>query len=117
MARFNRQHALNRHAALNRTVPPCPHCGNMDSQFREDNNDRLDLTYLCIAPVRPEDSTTPDCYTHLVGTGNKVPCGMQWEPKRCEWFARCTREATQTIPHPIGDVPACDRCAALARGD
>ena len=31
---------------------------------------------------------------------------------RCEWFARCRNQATQTEPHPIlGDVPICDRCA------
>lgn len=29
----------------------------------------------------------------------------------CQWFARCTHEATKTRPHPIlGFVPICERC-------
>ena len=35
----------------------------------------------------------------------------------CNWFLKCTNEATVLIPHPLlGDVPACDRCAAMALG-
>lgn len=33
----------------------------------------------------------------------------------CEWFAMCTNEATDFMPHPIlGDVPICDRCKERA---
>jgi hypothetical protein len=36
----------------------------------------------------------------------------------CQWFLRCTNEATGTTPHPIlGEVPTCDRCAAFAQPD
>ena len=28
----------------------------------------------------------------------------------CEWFIECDRDATMLLPHPIGPVPACDRC-------
>lgn len=36
----------------------------------------------------------------------------------CEWFLRCTREATGTVSHPIlGDVPACDPCTKFANGE
>lgn len=35
----------------------------------------------------------------------------------CEWFLRCTREATGTTSHPIlGEVPTCDRCRVFAEG-
>jgi hypothetical protein len=38
------------------------------------------------------------------------------DAQRCEWFALCTNAATQLVSHPIlGDVPACDRCAARAK--
>ena len=34
----------------------------------------------------------------------------------CEWFLRCTNEATHLEPHPIlGEVPACDRCVKIGR--
>lgn len=32
----------------------------------------------------------------------------------CMWFALCDNDATTTRPHGVlGDVPICDRCAAL----
>lgn len=34
----------------------------------------------------------------------------------CEWWSRCTNEATTTEPHPIlGEVPICGHCQALVR--
>ena len=33
----------------------------------------------------------------------------------CEWFAACGRPAVVLVPHPVlGQVPACQRCAAWA---
>jgi hypothetical protein len=30
---------------------------------------------------------------------------------QCMWFARCTREAIDTVKHPIlGNVPICQHC-------
>lgn len=29
----------------------------------------------------------------------------------CLWFAMCDRNAVGTLPHPLGPIPACERCA------
>lgn len=30
---------------------------------------------------------------------------------KCEWFARCEREATHLVRHGVlGEVPTCERC-------
>lgn len=35
------------------------------------------------------------------------------ETQLCEWFARCTRSAVGTAPHPVlVRVPICAECAA-----
>jgi hypothetical protein len=32
----------------------------------------------------------------------------------CEWFLRCTREATVLVRHPVlGLVPTCETCVAI----
>jgi len=36
---------------------------------------------------------------------------------KCQWFARCTRPAVTSVPHPVlGEVPCCQKCADFARG-
>lgn len=32
----------------------------------------------------------------------------------CEWFLRCTNEATATARAPFGEVPVCERCLEFA---
>jgi hypothetical protein len=45
-----------------------------------------------------------------------VPVEAADDAAVCEWFALCTNPATSVEPHPMGDVPICDRCAdKLAR--
>lgn len=42
----------------------------------------------------------------LAGTDVAVPC---------QWFARCDRDATDVLAHPvIGSVPICARCHGRA---
>lgn len=64
----------------------CPHCGNTDSRFIQDNGDSPrspDLTLLCVARVKPADWSfvempEPD----QIGDDGLTACGMQWEPNR-----------------------------------
>jgi hypothetical protein len=63
----------------------CPHCGNRDPEFIEDNGAGTrdaDYTLLCVARVAPgEDSFGGDANPPLeVGPDGKVTCGMQWCP-------------------------------------
>lgn len=64
----------------------CPHCGNRDPKFLQDNGERPsspDLTMLCVAPVAPADwsfDTKPTAED--IGTDGRVPCGMQWDPNQ-----------------------------------
>jgi hypothetical protein len=67
------------------TRAQCPHCGNRDPRFIEDNgckpSDSL-YTLLCVARVAPgEDAFDGGANPALeIGADGKVVCGMQWEP-------------------------------------
>jgi len=57
----------------------CPNCGNRSRRYIETNGERpssLDLTLLCLAPVKPEDSS----FDWLPLDQRPAECGMQWTP-------------------------------------
>jgi len=62
----------------------CPHCGNVDRKYLQDNGQlptSPDLSMLCVARVRPEDwsfDAKPDPQDY--DANGLVPCGMQWDP-------------------------------------
>lgn len=59
----------------------CPNCGNRNQTFIRDNGERPtspDLTLLCVAPVKPEDSS----FDFLPLAERPAECGMQWEPNQ-----------------------------------
>jgi hypothetical protein len=65
-------------------VRRCPHCGNTDRAFIEDNGEpptSRDLTLLCLARVKPEawsfDHREPAAED--IGPDGLVACGMQWD--------------------------------------
>jgi hypothetical protein len=64
----------------------CPHCGNIDSKYIEDNGESAnspDLTLLCTRPVEPEDwSFAEKPADDFFDDDGRVPCGMQWEPNQ-----------------------------------
>lgn len=64
----------------------CPHCGNTDSKYIQDNGEplkSLDLTLLCVNPVAPEDwSFAEKPIAEDFDTNGQVPCGAQWEPNQ-----------------------------------
>jgi hypothetical protein len=62
----------------------CPHCGNTDSKFLQDNGEAAsspDLTLLCVARIQPSewsfDHVAPLPEAH--DASGLVPCGMQWD--------------------------------------
>lgn len=63
----------------------CPHCGNTNPRYFQDNGEgprSPGLTMLCVAPVKPgDDSFGGDGGSEVDSNGN-VPCGMQWEPNQ-----------------------------------
>jgi hypothetical protein len=65
----------------------CPHCGNTNDKFIQDNGEPRtspDLTLLCVARVPPAewsfDHEKPLPEDH--DAKGLVPCGMQWEPNQ-----------------------------------
>jgi hypothetical protein len=63
----------------------CPHCGNLDSRFMQDNGCRRAdplFTLLCVARVKPgDDAFGGDADPPLdVDAAGTVACGMQWNP-------------------------------------
>jgi hypothetical protein len=62
----------------------CPHCGNQDPKFIQDNGASPrspDLTLLCVARVKPEvwsfdEKPLPEDFD----AAGLVPCGAQWDP-------------------------------------
>lgn len=66
---------------MTKTKRICPHCGNTDPAFIEDNGESAsspDLTLLCIARVDPYSHNQYDVAT--VGADGLTACGTQWEP-------------------------------------
>ena len=61
----------------------CPHCGNINPKFLQDNGEAPsspDLTLLCVRPVAPTDwsfveAPLPEDFDE----DGRVPCGMQWD--------------------------------------
>jgi len=63
----------------------CPHCGNTNDKFIQDNGeaaDAPDLTLLCVARVKPSEWSFDHVAPQLedFDDAGLVPCGMQWEP-------------------------------------
>ena len=65
----------------------CPHCGNTNSKYIQDNGEpprSPDLTLLCVARVKPGDWA----FDHVkprpedLDAHGLVPCGMQWDPNQ-----------------------------------
>jgi len=72
---------------MSKKTPTCPHCGNRDPRFIENNGAPPrdpDYTLLCVARVAPgEDAFGGDADPPLeAGRDGKVPCGMQWCPNQ-----------------------------------
>lgn len=63
-------------------------------------------------PLNDDRFTGDD--THLLPTAADEEAAAEAEQRGnqvCEWFARCTRIATETRPHPVlGPVPICTPC-------
>lgn len=66
----------------------CPHCGNSNSKFIQNNGEgpsSPDLTLLCVARVLPADWSfgveLPPLSDDYDSQG-LVPCGMQWDPNQ-----------------------------------
>ena len=64
----------------------CPHCGNTDRKFIQDNGESglsSDLTLLCVARVPAAEwsfgTELPPLPEDYDAQG-LVPCGMQWDP-------------------------------------
>ncbi len=62
----------------------CPHCGNANPKYIQDNGEPAgspDLTLLCVARVKPGewsfDHVAPLPEDH--DARGLVPCGMQWD--------------------------------------
>lgn len=61
----------------------CPHCGNRNDKFIEDNNcppRHYNYTLLCVARVLPRDAALADCGLADPDEDGKTACGMQWSP-------------------------------------
>jgi hypothetical protein len=63
----------------------CPHCGNTDLKYIQDNGEAAtspDLALLCVARVKPSEwsfshvAPLPEDYD----AKGLVACGMQWDP-------------------------------------
>lgn len=62
-----------------------------------------------VKPDRPKNSVPPGERGKILENGGSM---------KCHWFPKCTNEATILVPHSLlGDVPTCDRCAAMAVED
>jgi hypothetical protein len=66
--------------------PVCPHCGNADPDFHQDNglsSKSDDYTLLCVARIPTEEWAFDFDPTHdadRVDKDGKIVCGVQWQP-------------------------------------
>ncbi len=66
----------------------CPHCGNRNPKFLQDNGEDWSspgLSMLCVSRVKPEDWSFADGAKPAkedYDVNGLVPCGMQWDPNQ-----------------------------------